>query len=956
MLVSRIQEFLSRLSEQQNMLSQHDQELYQHINNVFSKINSGNEITEEQLALTLSEFYKTRWMQVVDDELDYTFNLDGINIPWIQLAKDIASILKLDYLQILIPVLQNDTEPDTFSRLSDLPNPHALYLGDDDKTWHRIKSLFNNLRQPEGLLATHDVVKSVKLRPLTIKELYRIKSKTGEDIAFEYEGKKYNNVWDYLVKKVATNWKVSEQYDCELLTDLFELADAYALDKNQQIVSSFHKKLVTLQLILKYKTYEDVRDFYSINFDYHENKIYLFEILVDCWSEAPDLKEKLIVLMSWLAKINPSIVSQNPLLESAYKEVETGPYFNINRLKILISQLENNSLNEELTLELTILKSALTTATEIKSEYIAKLTKIYAMRWNLVMDKADDYTRLQTGINLPWITLAQYLAGAGLINANYYRLLIPSLTHDVDFVTKENLTSYPLKDFIVSDEGTELIYLINSVERSKAKGTLLNCNPKYGEPFTLREKQRLQFAHKDYSSYYWQEEYLAPEPAISKQTVEKVKQFVNKALFPKGLTCGEMYNEDEQLVADNALVEFSMYLLSLSEQELSNLNKQRILYDRNRYSFADIMGQIQRIKDRDCIAVYCQYLMKLVIDYFPDSTFSSHLENYKTVKKNLILMRECSAKKLCSHWNRIDEKEAIRRSLIMMVSLMTHSFSMVFLTGCTVSIWDCTNKITKKGKKIFDALEAFMDSGKTDGIRYIYVSIIEKIVKPALSDQRMKTSLTRSDDTHKWLSCIGDGTLFQTAKTTCFEPNIFVVVLLKLSKSHSNLTAKLENFIEETLFTMAQPQNAYLIWVRVNINFTKWLQCVNESEQNLILTNLRSRTEHPEQSEVLEFAADFLLSKIARLSSKMNTNRSLFFPETKSLLKDSDEQEIKQKLIADFKAIKSSKDMSIAELIEKIPNLVAGLKIKSDKKTVNQYFNRMNGITEHYSCDLSLHA
>src|SRR5690606_25203947 len=129
----------------------------------------------------------------------------------------------------------------------------------------------------------------------------------------------------------------------------------------------------------------------------------------------------------------PALITSNEHLTSAYEHLRVGPYFTIRELRNLLDQLPVN-FDRQLQTDVIKLRSLAYNTDRISEEIIEKLRDIYARRWRLVIDTPNDYTRQQTGENKPWIALAQHLAGSGHVDKNYYRLLMPTVTHDDEFI------------------------------------------------------------------------------------------------------------------------------------------------------------------------------------------------------------------------------------------------------------------------------------------------------------------------------------------------------------------------------------------------------------------------------------------------------------------------------------------------------------------------------------------
>lgn len=946
MLVSRVQDFINRLSQPGNTSDLGDIALLKLLNQDFSGLEMDKNIKPEHMDKLLS-CYESRWNRIVDSNLDYTSNPSGINVHWIKLAQEMAGELGIPYLQILIPVLKNEIDPDIFSRLDELSDPRALFLGEDDVTWHRVRGFFEQLQQsPPGVLAIHDTYKSAKPRALTIKELSRLKNKNFEQLTGHMEGKTCKNIWNYLIEQSIPNWKMADKHSGQLITALLEMIDAYKRDEDNHLSEGFRKALKYLQLYMTYHSLEEVNQFYGIEIKYQEKSVYLFEILVDCWQESNDLDSKLKAVAVWLAQYDASIIANNQLITNAYRTLKVGPDFDINQLQKLVNSLDVGS-DKLLKLRVERLKQQIDESIEFNPDLIDSIAKIYEYRWQNSIDTAQDYIRLQTGINESWIVLARNLAGAKLIHANYYRLLMPTLMHDYDFVTGEILTYYPLSSFILTDDNSQLIYLNNCVQDYLEKGVFYNCNTKMATPLTMKEKQRLVFAAPDIYQYYQEAENIWPEGAISKDTVEAIKTLVNDSLYPVGLVYGNNYDEWQDKAAWSAYANFSVYLESISKSELGILYRQRVLYNAHLLSFGDIMSKVQEGKASECVAVLSQHLVKLVIDYNQHAQFSKSIEAKVDVEE----MRQCSAQKVYSDYDHIDQNEAIRRIMIIFISLMTHKFSLVPLTGVTIRKWNRNNTVTKTGKAIFSLLEPAIDSGDYKSIRFIYMSIIEHVVKPALADHEYITSWTRYNDTYNWLRSIENGALFRKENANCFHPSVFIMGLLTLRESKPKFIAMVDNFIEKVIYTMTQSQNQSLVWFRIHIQFTEFFARQEKREQMLILKVLRDESNITDTVGLYKKTAQYLIQKTALLAANNPSRQLSFFPGSSSVIKKEMFDELKQEMEKGIEAIGLEKDLSMDGFLNKFMIMIDTLKLRSEsQELIYHYLHTMSGQINNSAC------
>ena len=568
-------------------------------------------------------------------------------------------------------------------------------------------------------------------------------------------------------------------------------------------------------------TVKDANHFYGLTVEYEEKTYYMLEILISCWKRAPNLQQQLRALALWLQKENPALISKNPVIIPIYEVSRVGPYFSMEHCCELISALQDGTYKVEKQLQ--YIKSLMHTTSELNHELVAMIQKMYAIRWETVIDTVNDYTRSQKEKNKPWIRLAQYLAGADLIPANYYRMLMPTLTQDKELVLDEPITSFPLSSFLLAENNEQLIYLPQCVSHFNANGTFYKLSPK-PTPLSQKEKGRIIYANSHFVNFFNQFENEQVDHALSKSTIKKIQEFVNGSLYPIGLLSGYEYNivqMEAAAFAYQAFLDFLKKLAVTDAIEYSNLNSHRVLFWGKRLTFAAIMKDIQ---EGGCVALNSRYLLKLVIDYAPQAHFSERIE--KKMKDDLEDMRLCSSKKTYRDYELLAENEMAERVFTIFVSLMTHQFELLLFTGVTLKWEGCINKTTETGNELFQVIEPFLQKGASADFRKIYANIIENVIQPALANKGIKKSFTRLSDTLSWLQSIYDESIFK-GNRLCFDPAKIVLVLESIAKNNAWHRDKIRSFItvlNRGLEVKKDPDS----WIKLNILWVKWLRNSNE--------------------------------------------------------------------------------------------------------------------------------
>lgn len=798
MLVSQLYEFIKALTGIEHNLENSDKELLRAFKEKYPLFDSAiTSNLSENFDLTLNnedllwiqDVFAQRWNNIADTPADYTFDPKGNNIPWITFARELAKVVKRPYLMILIPKLE-PIDPELFSRLEEDQDPRSIYLSDDARTWHRVQGLLERLQQPSAVFSTYDL-KKIMPRALTLSEMFRIRSKKGDELAKEIDNETYANLWDYIIRRIAPTWQQKGKCPEHLLPNLLEVIESYFNAKaRNQTLEGFHQKLKSFTQSLAACSLDDINHFYGIEIFGRNQNRYLVNILLDCFTETPDLEEKLTDVARWICRFDPTMISKCENLIPIYKILKVGEYFDIIHLRQLINKLDADTA--EIKPQIQVFLEKIPATGEISKEIIAEIKKLYAFRWQTIKDSPDDYLRKQKGENRSWIRLAQYLAGAGYIEANYYKLLIPTLTQDIDSISLDLPTNYPLSQCILSEDEKELIYLPNCVAQHRANGTFYHFSEGRYRKLAAKELERLPFAELQFYEYYAQVVAIEEESLpLKKSTVMAIKELVNGTLNPYALRLGHNITAEQEQVAEEAYFKFFEFVNNLPEDELNRLYTHAVIWRGQKRNVHEILAEVQlnetpkvdkssaaqttdvsskaniskdqlgekksidtqkedllegpgftkeispnetlkidnnsaaqtigtpqeqnviRVqsgekespatqeehslkeptvakeippKQRECIAFAGQFFAKIVADYAPQEKFDAAIEKISLAALDEI--RLCSAQLVFREWDSLDDKEATRRALTILVSLITHNFSCVWGTGTSLQFWD----------------------------------------------------------------------------------------------------------------------------------------------------------------------------------------------------------------------------------------------------------------------------
>jgi hypothetical protein len=950
-LLAQVQEFIQSLLGIKDKLNESDLEFLASLENKFPKACTIDDIPaatllENDYFAWIDELFAKRWLKVADTFYDYTFHTGGVNAPWVSFAKNVGPSLQKPYLLLLIPVLANK-DPNNYSRLKLVPDARSIFLSNNN-SWHRLLSLYAS-----SVFGIGGKQKKTRLKPLTLDELNRIRSKRGKKLAFttnnsnSCSGNLYTSFWDYVKREIAPAWQGNGACSTYILSYLLEMIESYLeASKENSNFDLFQTSFKHFSNYLATCFISDVNNFYGAQIKVNEENYFLVEILLDCMQENKNgLSLKLINVARWICEIDPSLVSQKETLQPAYEGLKVGVNFDLNYLKELVIDLKVNDTNIVKNLHrelLSYLELVIDVANgneeEVRAELVSKIKAMYALRWDTIIDTKLDYTRyIKNAANYPWIRLAQFLAGAKYIEANYFKLLMPTLRYDYDRTHKELLTTYPLHLYIVSHNRDELIFLRNCMAHYKAYGTFSNCNYYEPRPLTSMEILRLAHADPEIYRYFCRIEEKYDDLPISKETWDEIYELVIHTLINvEGLTNPEI-GKDAYDVATASYDKFLVYVNELPQDERNRLYRHRILLRSRKVTVQEIMDLIQtpNYNWRVCITGQAEILAKLVIDYAPDTKFPDIIEQ----NVNIASMRAHSTRKVYSDYNDLTQEEARRRILIIITSLLTHPFQYMVLTGKEISLGDFNNKVTDTGKEIFLLVQKYLDQGDFKEARFLYAQLMEHIVKPAANN----TPWVRYADTDYWLNKIQNESLFDTKNEVYFEPQLLLTELWAMAKINTNFK-KVERFLDPLHKILISTDNDYKKWIRVNIVFVHFLEEEKSvTDRSTILRTLRiAKATSVNQQLVFQSSKEYLIHRLAQMASRNYNYKtvSLFgYSPSNQKVYDYFNREIAKKLEVSL-AIQNNEVPSLLHLLNKLQLILVSTQ-KKELESLDRYLKQL---------------
>lgn len=862
---------------------------------------------------------------------DYTFNQKGANAAWISLARQLEKELGKTYLEILMPTIKNKVEPNTFIRgegadLSD------LYIGDDGETWYSIKGLLNRVKMKQRF-STYNTVKYSPPRPLSLNELLKIRLKGQQEASF----------WNYFKLNILSNWCLKGAVPKQMLPSLLEILEIYfspkeAIEKQALIKS----KLTSWSKSLCECPIDDVNCLYGQTIKVGANKLFLIDILLDLLHEKnEDITDKLLGVVKWLFNYDGSYIlyreALRDLMTSAiegtitleealqtgkdsypfklreiYKELKAGPWFDVSQLTHYFPSMLEGSPGR-IKGKIVTLMGQSQEAHAIDLNLLGLISSLYDWRWAQIKGTKKDYTSDQVEANVKWIRLAQLLAGAGYIKSNYYRFLMPTIKYDIDPVQLDSITAYPLTYYLLSQDEHELILIRNCIDHFKVSGYFSNCNATPPMPLTKIEISRLQYADRRYRKFM-NTATLArlDEEPISVNTVKAIYNLVDQSLFTIGLQFGQDYNELQSTSADKAYYTFYNFLHHLPEDERTRLNAQRILFNGKYVSFGQIMGKIRK---GECIAVYGQYFVQLLVDYDPYKLFKPEIESNLPLKQ----MRANTRKKVYYEYQHINTEEAERRLKIMALSLLNADFQGHDVKE-EVTFHHVSKQLTGVPKEILQTLIASIESTEVNHSRFVYSRVVETMVKPAYAAGK------QSMPVHRWLMSIQDNSLF-TKKDAWIKPTrLLQIISMPDFIVSPRMHSLFEQFYDECLQIYAQNHQNIVIELLINYKFGQLIQSLDETTRKELFLSI---DKPHEETPVLSLLEANILHRLAVIGSEhLQSKEQLrffgheYYTTLKELLKNQlgSKSSSLQKIISNLNVAVASLDGSLCS--DKVKSLM----------------------------------
>ena len=633
----------------------------------------------------------------------------------------------------------------------------------------------------------------------------------------------YPTFWHYYMHHAGKLSAHAVPY--HVLPSLFDVLEAFLPGAKE---SSLDQALLSLCTELNQCSIEQMNDFLNTEVLLGSSSLSLGYILLDIWLAPENFISQAGILMAWIGTQNPSLISDSEFFHQHYQTLKIGHFFDREALIHHYNALPVAEHEPYYELFQT-LKLRLELLTDIDETILAELSKLYHARWQYIALTNDDYFQTPRGINEPWVRLALCLEGADFIESGY-QLLIPSLKTTHNATTQAKLTHLPLQDYVLSEAEDELILRQDCWQYHQLHHAWAYCGRLGLRLLTALELKRL-LQDESFAAYYHQVTPTACHHYLSKRTIDEIGYLIDHSVHATGFKAGEDYNPLEMTQACLGYQRFLDYCTSLTAAEHQTLYNHPIELFHKRYLFKDILQAV--FEQGECVAVYGQILMKLVLDYHPYTLFKPTIE----AKINLHSMRLLSAKHAYAEYAYLTEPQALARLKVIFVSLMTRQFNCLYFSGVKIKFGDFENLTTATGEKIYLLIREILTEHTTTSAVFVYAQLIEHIVKPELNKDFV-TTLKRYPDTDLWLQQILANTLAHHKDIHCFEPGILHARLTYLQQIFSPFDDKMNNFVTDMIIFKQQYPTDTKYWLAVNIALQHLLKQLKPLWHERVLTSL----------------------------------------------------------------------------------------------------------------------
>lgn len=571
----------------------------------------------------------------------------------------------------------------------------------------------------------------------------------------------------------------------------------------------------------------------------------LLSVLLDCWADKAPTPATFENLILWLADKAPRMLPKGPVFDAIYQKHKIGPYISNILLETHLQDLPCAPNTPQAKLKEALMQD-LANGLELTSpKGVKTLYEIYTCRSKQIQDTDNDYFAQATEDNQRWFYFLELISHCADIK-NPYTWLVPGL--EGSEVAEEGLYwEFPPTRFIVSGDGKRLLYLpylakaiLSRVgEGGQYTAKVVQCFD--GETYRAFEHKEIERLRR---SAFWLNQGLATcleaqadeqsQPRLSEKTVKQVKMLLEGVFYSAGLFVEKSYSEEQNKTAINAFTNFILYLETLKAEPLQEEYRRLMTYPvtiHNREeTFERWLGRVQDPSRQDnCIAVFSNALLEIVLDYYPQTKFNSP---EVSAFKHLESQRSRSACYAPHDYTLTPETNYEQRIIRLAVSLFTKTFTTYYGFGKTlIHCGDVSNEVTESGLQLWRLLERYLEAGyskKPHMHAFVWANCVE-LIQGTLANP----SFGRAQATTAWLENLLKVDVVpenQTAKR--HEPLALLAAMLdnlSLIKKKNILYGPLVSLHKDFSKTLSTPGESlsFKQCVHVHILWYKLLQAMN---------------------------------------------------------------------------------------------------------------------------------
>lgn len=843
MLVQQIHEFIESLTAIGGLYD-YDLSFLRGFTENFSHLPADTHLDPRQLKFVQEELLR-RWDFLKAGSDNYTKNQSAANTCWVKLAQNLsADTPDSNFFQYLLPTINNLKDPHFFQKFSNTDSLDGVFMSDDQRTLFSIVGLMNYLQRNQRFEAfnTYDDNRLNTSRPFSIVELGILRNKKVTFYNFMGD-KRTLPVWEHLELRVMPGLKSYGEVPKYLLTDLLKLVELYYIEMARNSFSTFKQALIEWSTQLKDCEVDDVNCLYGQSIQVDSKKSFLINVFLDCLRDDPaSLTHKIRGIAEWLTTQDATLLANSRELSDLYATLKVGPAFGVPELKDVLGQI-NVSCSHALRVLISPLLRSLGRYPVIDKELAMQVKKLFDIHWGEIKGTPNDYTQ-SASKNAHWVRLAQQLFAHPVFkneHKDYFTILMPNVILHHDLVTKEMPSHKSLGSYLLAESNRELIDLPVATNYYKKYGVFKVCSDKGIRSFTDIEIDRLSSnpRYRQYVEYCRQRTY--DDLPVSRDTIKQVYRFIQDNFQPHALASGQNYSKQQEIDAQVSFTDFIHFLEGLEASEKARLFSQRIkIFSKDSNDLIKVITFkmiLDEIKGYECLATCCLYMAQLVIDYEPCATdliFNERIEA-KVTDYNLRALSACKAYRAYEELSDLDIK---RHLSAIFISLLSYPFDNP-LPDEDSMFWDCSNRMVPIANEIMKLFNKYLRPDGFKDHRFLYSTIMESIVKPALanSDPGFLRTVAAHPNLIPWLHSIRDGS---DSSFRQYKPALFLVAFEKRSVELSEPTNdSLQNFIKDLLQTYAQPHSQLFKRLRINILFAKVLNHLVPSERLKVLSMLQ---------------------------------------------------------------------------------------------------------------------